>query len=225
MIRQSVAVGTHSFDYFLPLSTHHPEALRTTPPSQTTQPSQHSASMVLNHVDCKSVSDDDDFTVSRASTPPETVDADPPGYHDPFGTAKPSSYLVPWPGSTFIIRSVSSGHVVTLLGGQLMLTPPGSHGCIRWVCVETKGWLGFRNTVSGKFLGYDAKGQLRCTAERHREWEQFCVRMRPEGGCVLLMTHYDRLWHVGIKTEQGVETLAKIADGASDGMVWEFAKV
>ena len=49
--------------------------------------------------------------------------------------------------------------------------------------------------------------------------------MRREGGCILLMTHYDRLWHVGIKVEEGVEKLAKIGDGASDEMVWEFAKV
>ena len=49
--------------------------------------------------------------------------------------------------------------------------------------------------------------------------------MRPEGGCVLLMTHWERLWHVGIKVEQGVEKLAKIEEGASDGMVWEFVKV
>ena len=56
--------------------------------------------------------------------------------------------------------------------------------------------------------------------------------MRPEGGCVLLMTHYERLWHVGIKEEEGlekkeegVEKLAKIGEGGADGIVWEFAKV
>lgn len=56
-------------------------------------------------------------------------------------------------------------------------------------------------------------------------WERFCVRMRPEGGCVLLMTHYENLWHVGIKVEQGVKKLAKIGDGGSFGIVWEFAQV
>lgn len=30
---------------------------------------------------------------------------------------------------------------------------------------------------------------------------------------------------MGIKAEQGVEKLAKIGDGASGGIVWEFAKV
>ena len=49
--------------------------------------------------------------------------------------------------------------------------------------------------------------------------------MRPEGGCFLLVTHYERLWHVDYKVEQGVRKLAKIKDGGSGGMAWEFVKV
>jgi hypothetical protein len=49
--------------------------------------------------------------------------------------------------------------------------------------------------------------------------------MRPEGGYVLLMTHWERLWHVGSEVEQGVEKLAKVGDGGSGGIVWEFVKV
>ena len=181
--------------------------------------------MVLNQADPESIPDDDS-TNYTATTPSETeAAADLPDDHSSFRGAEPSFFLVPWPGSTFIIRSVSCGHVLTLLDGQTMLTESNGRGSIYWTCVETKGWLGFRNTVSGKFLGHDAKGKLCCSAERHQSWEYFCVRMRPEGGCVLLMTHYERLWHVGIKVEQGVEKLAKIGDGASDGTVWEFVKV
>ncbi|MCJ1343867.1 hypothetical protein MMC31_002065 [Peltigera leucophlebia] len=168
--------------------------------------------MVLNPVDPKPI-----------LTPPETVAADLLDDRDPFGGA--SSFLVPWPSSTFIIRSVSSGYVITLLNGRIVLTQPGGPGSIHWACVETKGWLGFRNVVSGNFLGHDEKGRLCCSAERHHMWERFCVRMRPEGGCVLLMTHYENLWHVGIKVEQGVKKLAKIGDGGSFGIVWEFAQV
>lgn len=181
--------------------------------------------MVVNEVDLTPFLEGDDFTTYTATTPPETANTDPLDDHDPCSGAEPSFSLVPWPGSTFIIRSVSSGHVITLLEGQIILTKPGSHGSIYWACVETKGWLGFLNIVSGKYLGHDAKGRLCCSAERHQWWEYFCVRPRPEGGCVLLMTHHDRLWHVGIKEEQGVEKLAKIGDGGSDGLVWEFAKV
>ena len=185
----------------------------------------HNAIMVLNQVDPQPVLNHDDSTIYPATTPPETVATDVPDHQDPLGGAEPSSCLVPWPGSTYIIRSVSSGHVITLLDGQIVLTQPGGRGSIHWVCVEAKGWLGFRNTVSGKFLGHDRNGRLCCSAERHRGWEYFCDRPRPEGGCVLLMTHYESLWQVGIKVEQGVEKLAKIENGESDGIGWEFAKV
>lgn len=180
--------------------------------------------MDLNQVDPKAIPDDDDSTIYTGITPLQTTAADLPNDFEPFSGATPSSFLVPWPDSTFIIRSVESGQVITLLEGQIVLTQPGDHG-MYWQCVETKGWLGFRNTVSGKFLGFDSRGTLGCSAERHQGWENFCVRHHPGGGCVLLMRHWDSLWHVGIKVEQGVEKLAKIGEGGSDGVVWEFAKV
>lgn len=181
--------------------------------------------MVLNQVDPKPLSDLDDSTIYTANTPPETVADDFLDDLDPLGDAESSSPSVPWPGSTFIIRSVSSGHVITLLDGQIVLAQLGGRGSVHWACVETKGWLGFRNTVSGRFLGHDARGRLCCVADRQQGWENFCVRVRPEGGYVLLMTHFERLWHVGTKVEQGVEKLAKIENGRSDALVWEFIKV
>ena len=169
--------------------------------------------------------DDDDSSTYTIRTPPETVVADHPDGRDPLGGAGACPYLGPWPKSTFIIRSVSSGHVLTLQDGKVALTRAGGRGSIHWVCVETKGWLGFRNTVSGKFLGHDEQGRLRCSAEKHLGWENFCVRGKPEGGCILLMQHFDRLWHVGNKVEQGVKILAKIGEGSAGGMAFEFLKV
>jgi hypothetical protein len=49
--------------------------------------------------------------------------------------------------------------------------------------------------------------------------------MTPEGGYVLLMTHFERLWPLGVKVEQGVEILVKTGKEISDGIVWEFVKV
>ena len=180
--------------------------------------------MVLSQVDPKPIPDLENSTVYTATTPPETVAADLLDDLDPFGGAEPSSSSVPWPGSTFIIRSVSSGHVITLLDGQIVLAQLGGRGSIHWACVETKGWLGFQNPVSGRFLGHDINGRLCCLGGRHQGWENFCVRMRPEGGHVLLMTHYEKLWYVGIKVEQGVEKLAK-SENVSNGVVWEFVRV
>lgn len=170
---------------------------------ETATPSESVATGVL---------DGDDSTAYTATTPPETVTAN-------------LSLLVPWPGSTFMIRSVESGQVITLLDGKIVLDEPGSHGSSYWKCVETKGWLGFLNVVSGGYLGHDANGRLCCSVKHHKGWERFCFRARPEGGCILLMTHYDGLWHVGMKVEQEVEKLAKIGEGGSDGIVWEFVKV
>lgn len=39
------------------------------------------------------------------------------------------------------------------------------------------------------------------------------------------MTNYEDLWPVGIKVEQGVEYLAKINQGGSGGIIWEFIEV
>ena len=39
------------------------------------------------------------------------------------------------------------------------------------------------------------------------------------------MTHWDRLWKVGVKMDEGVEKLGRIGDGGDGGIVWEFAKV
>lgn len=172
-------------------------------------------------------------TAYTAMTPPSTTAVDlQDDYNldddDPISTAFPrpsSTSSVPWPGSTFIIRAISSGHVLTLQDGQVILASPGGRGSIHWACVENKGWLGFQNLASGMFLGYDKNWKICCAADRQREWENFCVRMTPEGGYVLLMTHWERLWHIGVKEEQGVQRLAKIGDGGKNGFVWEFIMV
>ncbi|KAI9652463.1 MAG: hypothetical protein M1829_001647 [Trizodia sp. TS-e1964] len=127
----------------------------------------------------------DTSTNFTAITPPESVDTDDYGK---FSIPTPLFSSVPWPGSTFIIRSV--------------------------------GWLGFRNPVSGKFLGHDKKGRLCCIAQRIQGWERFCVRIRPEGGYLLLMTEWDSMWPVGIKEE---DVLAKSLN--SWGFVWQFVSV
>ena len=142
--------------------------------------------------------DEDDSTIY---TPSESVATYFPNDYDWPADSKSSSTLVPWPGSTFIIRSISSGDVITLLDGQIVLKQPGGSGCAEWTCVKSKGWLGFRNVVSGKFLGHDKQGMLCCEAGRHLLWEFFDVRPGPDGGSVLMMAHYERLWHVGTKKE------------------------
>jgi len=185
--------------------------------------------MVLSNASPKPLSDLDDTTADGAATPSETIAADLLDDDDPLHLGKPgSASSTPWPGSTFVIRCASSWRAVTLQDGLVVLTSAsaaGGRGATHWECVESKGWLGFRSPVSGRFLGHNVKGWLCCVAERQQGWENFCVRARPDGGFVLLMTHYERLWRVGVREEQGVERLAKVGDGSADGMVWEFVKV
>ncbi|KIX08704.1 uncharacterized protein Z518_03361 [Rhinocladiella mackenziei CBS 650.93] len=165
--------------------------------------------------------DPDDSTVYAGTTPPETI-AD---NLDAFSNVALSTPSVPWPGSTFVIRSVSCGRVLTLLDGKIVLAHRDNRGSIHWVCMETEGWLGFRNPVSGKYLGYSNNGTLCCSVEWQREHEHFTVRPMQEEGYVLLMTRRGSLRAVGIKEANGMECLATINEGVSGGLVWEFIKV
>ena len=181
--------------------------------------------MVLYDVhDPNPIVDPDESTNYTVTTPPETVMSDLLD-DDPLSNLRINSSSVPWPGSSFIIRNTSSGHVITLRDGQVMLAPPGGRGSIHWACVDNKGWLGFQSPVSGRFLGHNFHGNLLCSAAQQQGWENFCVRLRPEGGFLLLMTHWDRLWYVGSYVENGMEKLRKVADKESDGIIWEFVKV
>lgn len=93
---------------------------------------------------------------------------------------------------------------------------PPSLGCCFWQCVEKNGWLGFRNTASGAYLGTlageesddeeeeekdrddvkNSKSSQDCdsvedralTAVRkvHGSTERFCVRHVGNGGYILL---------------------------------------
>lgn len=182
--------------------------------------------MSLMDMEPRPVSEPDDSTINSAVTPPETCAGDLLADDDPLGNAVSSS-SVPWPGSTFIIRSVLTGRLLTLVDGTVVLAPPGGRGSVHWRCVELKGWLGFRNTISGRFLGHNKNGRLCCTADRQQGWENFCVRMTPHENYILLMTHFERLWKVGLKVEGDVEKLVKMnSKDAEDAKIeWDFIKV
>lgn len=176
--------------------------------------------MALNYLDAKPISDiDDNPTIYTPTTPPETIATSHPEDDSHFDPTKPSS-SIPWPGSTFILRNPSSGRVLTLLDGQVVLASPGGRGCIYWACVESKGWLGFKNISSGKYLGHNVFGDIICGAGEHQGWENFCVRMNPEGKFVLLLTHWEKLWFV----TAGTDALWKCPE-RGDAVIWEFVKV
>ncbi|KAH3974592.1 hypothetical protein HBH52_130520 [Parastagonospora nodorum] len=135
---------------------------------------------------------------------------------------------IPWPGRTFIIRSQTNGHVITFLDGEVILDKPGGLGTFRWRCVEDKGWMGFKDPASAQYLGYHEHGVLACHVPHHRKNEYICPRMRPGGGCVLLVCHDDFLRPLGVfanESEHGIKQQVKTMDWNSEAMVWDFIEV
>ncbi|KAJ4353634.1 uncharacterized protein N0V89_005364 [Didymosphaeria variabile] len=133
---------------------------------------------------------------------------------------------VPQPDKTFILRDKKSGQLLTLLDGVVRLNPAGTLGsAYHWTCHERHGWLGFKNIAAGTFLSHDRGGVLQAMVPHHEGWEFFCVRMMPDGGYVLLMTHCGKLWPVQMKQEDGLQKLCKADAPVKDGLVWEFVEV
>ncbi|KAF7877526.1 hypothetical protein EAF04_001203 [Stromatinia cepivora] len=178
-------------------------------------------------------SDSDTFTDYTIKTPPCTIIENCNRNNDDDKHFDTSS-SVPWPGSTFLIRASSSGKLLTLDSGNVVLAQPAANrgSSIHWKCIEVKGWLHFQNVASGCYLGHNFWGNIICSTRNPDGWERFTARLRPEGGYYLLMTHFERLWKLGM----GDGNLAKIGEGESGGMVktgegnwevivWEFVKV
>lgn len=174
--------------------------------------------MSLKQFDSESVSDPDNSTTYTPTTTSDTFTEDPPEYHDQSSGA-------PSHGFTFIIRSVSSGQVITLLDGQVVLAPPGGPGSIHWACIETEGWLGFRNRISNRFLCHDGSGRLKCSAEQHHKWRHFTITPVPNGGYIMQMLDWWTLRPIVINEEKGLQKLGRSGNMLSDGIIWEFIRV
>lgn len=165
--------------------------------------------------------DDETSDFPQSPTAPLKVDASTMTDREPSKKTRPP--LLPWPGSTYIIRLISSGKVLSLLNGQVMLTARDGMGSYRWICEKRHGWLGFRNFASGRYLGCNDRDMLCCIAESHRDREQFCVTMRQNGGCALLIKQNNWLHEVDITVKNGVEKLALV--NAAEQIAWEFILV
>ncbi|KAL5344726.1 hypothetical protein ACLOAV_010418 [Pseudogymnoascus australis] len=174
--------------------------------------------MSLDQFDSESISDRDNSTIYTPTTTSDTFTADLSEDHD-------QSSGVPSHDSTFIIRSVSSGHVITLLDGQVVLAPPGGRGSIHWACVETKGWFGFRNRISNKFLCHAWNGRLECSATQHDGWRHFSITPVPKGGYIMQMLDFWTLRPIVINEENGLQKLGRTGIKLSDGIIWEFVRI
>lgn len=112
---------------------------------------------------------------------------------------------IPWPGKTYRIQHYTSGHLLTLVEGRPKIEITTSSGGWHWACVERDGWLGFRNAVSGTYMGIDKRGGVWSKYQHHENDEYFCVRRHPEGGYIILAKHNRgrELWPMAVDREHG----------------------
>lgn len=92
---------------------------------QNSSPRAKNVIISLNQFSSKSISDPDNSIIYMPTTISENFTADLLENHNP-------SSSIPSHNFTFVIRSISSGHVITLLDGQVVLAPPGGRGSIHW---------------------------------------------------------------------------------------------
>ncbi|KAK3347943.1 hypothetical protein B0H65DRAFT_160039 [Neurospora tetraspora] len=164
----------------------------------------------------------------------------------------PSRYTrhaAPVPNQTFILIESSTGRALTLIDGSLRLVPVPDPDLIsitkksrlelsgrvdpcvtkgqcnwHWHCVETSGWLGFRNAASGTFLGHDMRQNIIASAYKHNGWEWMTVRPTPEGkGGYLMVTHWEKLYKIEFLKDRG--GLVARDTKEVEGTVWEFVRV
>ncbi|KAI1378544.1 hypothetical protein F4677DRAFT_443032 [Hypoxylon crocopeplum] len=159
-------------------------------------------------------------TVGGVDTPPETLAADVLAEDYMFSLPK-SVETAPCPGQTYMIRDPTSQRLITLSRGRLCLEDhAGDRGGYHWECVETKGWLGFRNPAFNVYIGHDGHDAIVAEKSNHKGWEYFCVRRHPDGGYLLLSRWWDDLWKVDIARDG--HSLIRKDHG---GVAWEFVKV
>jgi hypothetical protein len=117
-----------------------------------------------------------------------------------------------------MIRHRDRNLCISLEVGELRLgygVDAGSH----WTCFEKDGWLGFRNPVSGTYIGHDGGGKFWAKVSHHRNNEYFVAKKHPGCGYEILMLHdlQFRKMHVGEN-----DCLVEAENGNT---LWEFVPV
>lgn len=128
--------------------------------------------------------------------------------------------IVPWAGEVFVISEESGDHTITVCNGTLRVCRGlNQFGGFFWECVENNGWLGFRNCISGKYMGRDDAGNFVADAGDHTQHEWICARRHPDGGYVLLVRRGDDLLKMAIGDDgQG------LVETRLEGTRWVFNK-
>ncbi|KAI1657533.1 hypothetical protein F4813DRAFT_80080 [Daldinia decipiens] len=130
----------------------------------------------------------------------------------------------PEAGETYMIRHVDTGKAVTLSGGELVLrTDPGMNGGWRWHCSETEdGWLHFRETVSGVYLGRDGWGGFQANKRSPNGTERLLIRPREAGGYNIFAMDW---WKLGALCTRDTDGKLFETKEVAKASRWEFVRV
>ncbi|KAI1158284.1 hypothetical protein F5B18DRAFT_101354 [Nemania serpens] len=159
---------------------------------------------------------------TAAYTPTHTTEQDISPL-DELQSPRASLASAPTPGRTYMIRHLGLGKTVSVKGGHLSLEHYDPHAGCYWNCVENRGWLGFSETVSGKYLGRNEKRAFSATVNAHSLWGSFVVTGHENGGYYLRwLDGLTLLRWVGVGGDG--QTLIYSASSAK-AAIWEFVEV
>ncbi|KAK5990131.1 hypothetical protein PT974_08397 [Cladobotryum mycophilum] len=126
----------------------------------------------------------------------------------------------PKANKTFVIRAAEKPNLIlTLVDGELQVVDgyaPG--GGWQWRCVKNNGWYGFRNTVSGAYIGHNNKDLFGANSKDHKKHESFIIDPHEDGGYLLVMRHADDFLTQLVVANDG-KSLTEVVNG---GTAWEF---
>ncbi|KAI1170115.1 hypothetical protein F4777DRAFT_138592 [Nemania sp. FL0916] len=151
----------------------------------------------------------------------------PPSYQSSLASAmnRPDT-SIPEPNNTYLIREAGSNRCITFVAGKITLEGDAhARGGWQWHCEEhPDGWLGFRDAVSGRYLGHDNRGNYIVHGKKLDLWESFIIRPREKGGFNMYVRWGHRLRPTGIADVKGQPKLTYAASN-DDAARWEFVRV
>ncbi|KHN99607.1 uncharacterized protein MAM_02460 [Metarhizium album ARSEF 1941] len=128
--------------------------------------------------------------------------------------------VVPRPNETYVILDRASGAALAICEGELRLERDLTKaGNCYWRSVEKDGWMGFRETQLGRYLGHDFWWKFRADKTEHSDYGYFVPRRLADGGYVLLAPSLGKLLQL-VAGKNG-----ELGAAEKGGTAWEFIRV
>ncbi|KAL7924804.1 hypothetical protein ACQKWADRAFT_285993 [Trichoderma austrokoningii] len=131
----------------------------------------------------------------------------------------PHLELQPGDKGPYLVRTRQEPRLfLSLCYGELQFLPIPTAGSY-WKCTRKDGWFGLRNTVSGRYISHDDKGQIYVKVLHLTPHEYFTDCRDPNGGYILkqLKSPTNELMEVSISKDK--KSLVHQKEG---GTAWDF---